>query len=55
MAAITKGFEELHILREYHHRNADNRNLGIKMPIDYAEDLVTFVIECAEFMNGVIS
>jgi PBSX family phage terminase large subunit len=52
LAAITKGFKELHILHEYHHRNADNKKAGIKMPIDYADDFAEFIHQSIEIMDG---
>ena len=43
---------EVHILKEYFHRNADcKNNVGIKLPIDYAEDYVSFIKECSEMMG----
>jgi len=51
LVAITKGYTELHVLKEYWHRNADNTNLGIKMPIDYANDFVEFIDESVRMMG----
>lgn len=43
---------EIHILKEYWHRNADYKSgYNIKLPKDYAEDYVTFVRECANLLN----
>lgn len=43
---------ELHILREYWHRNADYKGgHNIKLPKDYAEDYVKFIQECADYMG----
>lgn len=52
LVAITKGFKELHVLKEYYHRNADVKGHAIKMPIDYAEDYVQFIRESISLMGG---
>lgn len=45
---------EVHILREYWHRNKDKENANnIKLPRDYAADYCIFIKECADIMGGV--
>jgi PBSX family phage terminase large subunit len=51
LLAITKGYTELHVLKEYWHRNADHRYAAIKMPIDYANDFVDFIDESVKMMG----
>lgn len=51
LVAITRGFKYIDTLKEYYHKNADNTNLGIKMPIDYAKDFLVFIKECIEIMK----
>lgn len=43
---------EIHILKEYWHRNADYKNgYNIKLPKDYAADYIEFISECASLMG----
>lgn len=43
---------EIHILKEYWHRNADYKNgYNIKLPKDYAEDYISFINQCASIMG----
>lgn len=43
---------EVHVLKEYWHRNADYKNgYNIKLPKDYAEDYVQFINDCANMMG----
>jgi PBSX family phage terminase large subunit len=43
---------EVHILKEYFHRNADQKNgNNIKLPKEYAEDYISFIKECQELMG----
>ena len=51
LLAITKGYEEVHILKEYWHRNADVKAHAIKMPNDYAEDYALFIRESIALMG----
>jgi PBSX family phage terminase large subunit len=52
LGAVTKGYNEIHILKEYWHRNADVKGLAIKYPSDYAEDYTTFIKESIDLMGG---
>ena len=52
LCAVTEGWEELHVIKEYWHRNADVTGLSVKMPIDYANDYANFIKECIVFMGG---
>jgi len=51
LIAITKGYTELHVLKEYWHRNAEQRNAAIKMPITYANDFIDFIDESVRIMG----
>jgi len=51
LVAITQGFEELHIIKEYYHKNAGQKGLAIKMPNDYADDFTLFIRESIELMG----
>lgn len=39
------------VLKEYYHRNADERGAGIKLPYDYAVDFINFCKECEELIG----
>jgi len=43
LMGITKGYKSVDVIEEYYHRNSDTNRLGVKMPIDYANDLVDFI------------
>jgi PBSX family phage terminase large subunit len=51
MLGVTKGFRNVDVLKEYRHRNDDNKGLGVKMPYDYAIDYLTFIKECRDIMG----
>lgn len=51
IVAITKDFKYIDTLKEYYHRNSDHYGLGIKMPIDYVNDLVIFIKESLFLMG----
>jgi len=49
LLALKNGANEVHVLKEYYHRNADNKLK--KMPGEYAEDFVTFIEESNAMMG----
>ena len=49
--ALKKDHSGVDVLKEYWHRNADEKHLGIKMPADYAIDFLTFINESKEMMG----
>jgi PBSX family phage terminase large subunit len=51
LLGITKGYKSVDVLREYYHKNADTNRLGIKMPVDYANDLADFIDESILYMG----
>lgn len=48
---IKTGFKHIDVIHEYRHRNADHKGLGIKMPVDYAEDFLEFIKDCKNIMK----
>lgn len=48
---ITKDFKYIDTLKEYYHKNSDQYGVGIKMPIDYVNDLVVFIKESLFLMG----
>ena len=42
---------EMHVLREYYHRNASNNEIKKKDIIEYANDYVSFIFEAAEIFK----
>jgi len=51
LIAITRDFKYLDTLHEYYHKNGDKKNMGVKMPIDYALDYINFIKECIDIMK----
>jgi len=49
LIALKNGSNEVHILKEYYHRNADTKVK--KMPNEYADDFVAFIKECDVLMG----
>lgn len=52
LMAITKGFTSVDVLKEYYHRNADQKLAGVKSTSQYADDLAVFLLECVDLMGG---
>ena len=48
LLGLRKGNKGVDVLKEYGHRNADQKALGIKSPYDYAVDFINFQKECEE-------
>lgn len=53
LTGLTTDFKYVDVLKEYYHKNADEKDLGIKMPIDYAIDYQDFINECANMIGFV--
>lgn len=51
LIAITKDFKYIDTLMEYYHKNAEEENLGIKSPQDYALDFIDFIKESIRVMG----
>lgn len=51
LIALSKDRKYIDVLKRYGHKNSGNRNLAIKMPIDYAKDLCEFIIMCDAYMG----
>jgi PBSX family phage terminase large subunit len=49
--AMERGFRNIDVILDYRHRNADQKGLGIKMPIDYAIDFMDFIKRCKDKMQ----
>lgn len=43
--ALTKDRKYLDTIMEYYHKNDDNHGIGVKLPIDYANDYLEFIKE----------
>lgn len=46
LIAVTRGFQYIDTLEEYYHKNAETKNVGIKMPTEYAIDFINFIKDC---------
>ena len=42
---------EIHVLKEYRHKNSEEKYAGIKLPRDYASDYCDFINECTDMMG----
>lgn len=51
LVALRRDHSGVDVLKEYWHRNKDEKLLGIKMPADYAKDFLVFINECRELMG----
>lgn len=49
--AVTKDRKYIDTLFEYYHRNDGKSNLGVKMPIDYANDYLEFIKQAMSVFN----
>jgi len=51
LIALRKDHSGVDVIKEYWHRNKEERGLGVKLPADYAEDYCIFINECSDLMG----